>query len=120
MPMPLDILATLRRANDNLRSALVRFRPERQHCSTLKPRDFSDLCSEILRAADCIRYISQDHQAETELKNESFEYRANLKQLYQLLPDVQVRLLAEKSRIECAQSHVATAAAWAGATNKSL
>jgi hypothetical protein len=53
-----------------------------------------------------------------ELKNESLEYRSNLEQLQQLLPDFQVRLLAEKSRLEVAKSHVAAAAAWAGARTR--
>jgi hypothetical protein len=120
MNLPLDTLATLRQVNNCLRSALVRLRPERQHCSTIKPQDFSDLCGEILRAADCMRRISLDPQAATQLKNESFEYRSNLEQLNKLLPDVQARLLVEKSRLECAQSHVAAAAAWVGITNKCL
>jgi predicted amidohydrolase len=67
-----------------------------------------------LQAADCVGGISA--QATPELKNESLEYRSNLEQLKQLLPDFQVRLLAEKSRLEVAKSHVAAAAAWAGAS----
>lgn len=115
--MPLDTLATLRQVNKNLRSVLVHLRPERQLCSAIKPQDFYDLRREILRAADCIRSISLDPQPATELENESFEYRSNLEQLNQLLPDVQIRLLAEKSRLECAQNHVVAAAAWAGTIN---
>jgi hypothetical protein len=51
-----------------------------------------------------------------ELKNQSLEYRSNLEQLKLLLPDFQVRLLAEKSRLEEAKSHFAAAADWAGAS----
>ena len=36
------------------------------------------------------------------------------------LPDLQVRLLAQKSRLETARTHVATAAAWARARKKML
>jgi len=114
MRMPDDDLATLRAVNKNLKSALVRFRPERQHCSAIKPQELSDLCSAILQAADCVRGISR--QAVPELKNESLEYRSNLEQLKQLLPDFQVRLLAEKSRLEVAKSQTEAAAAWAGAS----
>jgi hypothetical protein len=118
--MPQDPLGMLREVNSNLRSALVRLRPEQQHCSALKPQDFSELRGEILRAADCMRRISPDSQAAAKLKNDSFEYRSNLEQLYHLLPDVQARLLAEKSRLEVAKNHAAAATAWAGATNKCL
>jgi hypothetical protein len=109
---PEDDLATLRAANKNLKSALARFHPERQHCSAIKAHELSDLRSAIQQAADCLRGISR--QAAPELKNESLEYRGNLEQLKQLLPDFQLRLLAEKSRLEVASSHVAAAAAWAG------
>jgi hypothetical protein len=109
-----DDLATLRAVNKNLKSALVRFRPEQQHCSAIKPHELSDLRSAILQAALCMRGISP--QAAPELKNESLEYRNNLEQLQQLLPDFQIRLLAEKSRLEVARSHVAAAAAWTGAS----
>src|SRR3954452_21006372 len=113
-----DDLATLRVVNKNLKSALVRFRPERQHCSAIKPQELSDLRSTILQAADCVREISP--QAVPELKNESLEYRSNLEQLKQLLPDFQVRLLAEKARLEVATSHVAAGAAWAGASTRTF
>ena len=53
--MPPDALATLRQVNDNLRSALLCLRPERKHCSALRPQDFSDLLSQLLRAAECLR-----------------------------------------------------------------
>jgi hypothetical protein len=55
-----------------------------------------------------------------ELKNESSEYRNSLEQLKQLLPDFQVRLMAEKSRLEEAKSHVAAAAGWAGASTSTF
>lgn len=47
--MPPDALETLRQVNNNLGSALLRLRPEQRHCSTIRPQDFSDLLSEILR-----------------------------------------------------------------------
>jgi hypothetical protein len=114
MRIPDDGLATLRAVNKNLKSALVRFRPERQHCSAIKAQELSDLRSAILHAAECVRGISL--QAAPELKNQSLEYHSNLEQLKLLLPDFQVRLLAEKSRLEEAKSHLALAAAWAGAS----
>jgi hypothetical protein len=118
--MPQDPLGMLREVNSNLRSALARLRPEQQHCSAIKPQDFSELRGEILRARDCVGRISLNSEAVAELKNESFQYRSNLEQLNHLLPDVQARLLDEKSRLEVAKNHAAAAAAWAGATNKCL
>jgi hypothetical protein len=113
---PDDDLATLRAINKNLKSALVRFRPEQQHCSAIKPHELSDLRSAILQAALCVRGISP--QAAPEL--ESLEYRNNLEQLQQLLPDFQIRLLAEKSRLEVAKSHVTATAAWAGLSTRTF
>lgn len=118
MRPPDEDLATLRAVNKNLKSALVRFRPERQHCSAIKPHELSDLRNAILQAADCMRGIST--QAAPEFENESSEYRSNLEQLKLLLPDFQVRLLAEKSRLEVATSHAAAAAAWAGASTRTF
>ena len=71
-----------------------------------------------MQAADCVRGVSP--LAAPELKNESSEYRSNLEQLKQLLPDFQVRLLAEKSRLEVAKSNVAAAVAWAEANRKTF
>jgi hypothetical protein len=118
MRTPDDDLATLRAVNKSLKSALVRFRSERQHCSAIKPQELSDLRSAIMQAAGCVRGISP--QTVPELKKASLEYRSNLEQLQQLLPDFQVRLLAEKSRLEVARSHVAAAAAWAGASTRTF
>ena len=118
--MPPDALETLRQVNDNLRSALLRLRPERKHCSTIKPQDFSDLLSQLLRAAECLRRPPAHSEAAMTLEKESFEYRGNLEKLKHFLPDLHGRLLAEKSRLETAQTHVAAAAAWARASKKTL
>ena len=118
MQTPDDDLATMRAVNKNLKSALVRLRPERQNCSAIKAPELSDLRSTIRQAAECVRGISP--QSVPELKNESLEYRSNLEQLKQLLPDFQVRLLAEKSRLEKAKSHAAAAAGWAGASTRTF
>ena len=113
-----DDLATLCAVNKSLKSALVRLRPERQHCSGIEPHELFDLRSAILQAADCMRGIST--QAAPELRNESLEYRSNLEQLKQLLPDFQIRLLAEKSRLEIAKSHITAVAAWTGASTRTF
>lgn len=124
--MPQDALETLRQVNENLRSALLRLRPERKHCSSIRPQDFSDILSQLLRAAECLRHPESPANPEAALmieaalKKESLEYRSNLEKLKHFLPDVQVRLLAEKSRLEIARTHVATAAAWVQARKKAL
>jgi hypothetical protein len=114
--MPLDALETLRQVNDNLRSALLRLRPERKHCSTIRPQDFSDILSQLVRAAESLRRVPQHSEAAVALEKETLEYRKNLEKLKHFLPDLHARLLAEKSRLETARTHVAAAAAWARAS----
>ena len=111
--MPPDALETLRQVNENLRSALVLLRPERKRCSSIKPQDFSALLSQLLRAAECLRHPPADSEASAELEKEALEYRRNLEKLKRFLPGLHVRLLAEKSRLETARTHVAAAMAWA-------
>jgi len=111
-----NALETLRQVNGNLRAALIRLHPERKLCSSIRPQDFSDLLSSILRAAEC-RAHSESSVA---LEEESLEYRSNLERLKDFLPDLHERLLAEKSRLERAQTHVAAAAAWARASKRTL
>jgi hypothetical protein len=118
--MPPDPLETLREVNDNLRSALIRLHPERKLCSSIRPQDFSDLLSHILRAGECLRRQRPQSEASVALNEESLEYRSNLEKLKDFLPDLHGRLLAEKSRLETAQTHVAATAAWARASNKTL
>jgi len=55
-----------------------------------------------------------------ELKHESLEYRSHLEQLKHLLPDLHLRLLAEKARLEAANKHLAAAAAWAQSSTKTM
>lgn len=118
--MPADSLETLRRANDNLRSALLRLRPEQKHCSSITPQDFFDILSQLLRAAECLRQLQPQSDVGAALERESLEYRRNLEKLKQFLPDLHGRLLAEKARLEDAQTHAATAAAWVRASKKTL
>lgn len=118
--MPANALETLQQVNDNLRSALVRLRPEQKHCSTIRPQDFSDIMSQILRAAECLRRPHARSEADAALEKETLEYRSNLEKLKDFLPDLHGRLLAEKARLETAQTHVAAATAWARASKKTL
>jgi len=122
--MPSDPLEILRQVNDNLRSALLRLRPERRHCASLKPQDFYDIRSQLLRVAECIRRLPPASDValtvEAALEKESLAYRSNLEKLKHFLPDLHSRLLAEKSRLETERAHVAAAAAWAQARKKTL
>ena len=117
--MTADKLATLREVNGNIRSALTRLRPDQKHCSDIRPQDFSDLLSEILRAAECLR--GQPAQLEEmELAQASLEYRTNLEKLREFLPQLHGNLLAEKARLETARAQVAATAAWAQASTRTL
>jgi hypothetical protein len=123
--MPPDALEILRRVNDNLRSALARLRPERTHCSTLQPQDFSALLSHVLQASECLRNI-HSHSVNTAwppknlIEKETLEYRGHLENLKRSLPDLHLRMLAERARLETARSHLSATSAWAGARNKTL
>jgi superfamily I DNA and/or RNA helicase len=115
-----EAFETLRQVNDNLHSALIRLHPEQRHCSTIRPQDFSDILSQLLRAAECLRRLPAQSEAAVALEKESLKYRSNLEKLQHFLPDLHNRLLAEKSRLETAQTHVAAAVAWARASKKTL
>jgi hypothetical protein len=116
----LDTLETLRQVNENLRAALIRFRPERKHCSKIRAQDFSELLSQLRRASECLRLLPPHPEAAAAIEKETLEYRSNLQELKRFLPDVQVRLLAERSRLETARNHVAAAAAWAQTSKQTL
>lgn len=128
--MPPGALETLRRVNGNLRSAIGRLRPERRHCSTLQPQDLAELMSHVLQATECLRNIHphspgptklEDHLVEREvIEKEVLEYRRHLEDLKHFLPDLQVRLLAERARLETARAHLSAASAWAGARRETL
>ena len=125
--MASDALLTLRQVNDSLRAALARYRPEQTRSSRITAGDLSGVLAELLRAAECLRNLPSDHspsravtREEAALAEETRAYRLNLEKLKCLLPDLHGRLLAEKARLESAQSHVAAAAAWAKASSGSL
>ena len=118
--MPPDTLETLRQVNNNLRSSLIRLCPEHKDCSTIRPQDFSDILSQLLRAAESLGRLPLNSDAGAALEQESLEYRSNLEKLKQFLPDLHGRLLAEKARLKNAQLHVAAAAAWTRASKKIL
>lgn len=118
-----DALDTLRQVNDYLRSTLIRLRPERKHCSAIRPQDFSDLLTQVLRASQCLRtppHVPAALTTESALHEATLEYRGNLEDLQRFLPDLQARLLAEKGRLEIAKTHVAAAAEWDRAAKKAL
>jgi len=121
--MPPDAVETLRQVNRLLRATLIRLRPERTPCSAIKPQDFSAILDQLQRATECLpellsRSSTAPSQSSSPLKSgtahekEALEYRRNLEELQRFLPSLQVRLVAEKSRLETARAHVAAAAAW--------
>jgi hypothetical protein len=120
--MAADDLKILQQVNASLRAALIHLHPQERHCSTITPQDFADLLSEILRAAACVRRppAAPGNESEAALEKETLDYGSNLEKLRNFLPELHVNLLAEKSRLETAQSHVAVAAAWARASSRAL
>ena len=118
--MPVNTLETLQQVNDSLRSALSRLRPEQRHCSTITPQDFSDLLSEILRAAESLRREPVQSETAEAVQQAAMEYRSHLETLRDFLPQLHGNLLAEKSRLETAQAHVLSAATWARGSTRTL
>src|SRR5882672_3821857 len=118
--MPPDVLETLHQVNGNLASALIRLSPVHTHCSAIRPQDFSDLLSEILRAAECLQCLPPNSEVSAALEQQSLEYRSNLERLHHFLPELHRNLLAEKSRLENAQTNLTSAAAWARTSQKTL
>lgn len=103
---------TLREVNAYLRQQLACLRPERKHCLAITSQDFTAILEQLLRASEC---LSHSLEPSPELEREILEYRGNLEELVQLLPDLHGRLLAERARIEEARFHLSCAAAWAQA-----
>lgn len=135
-----EAIGTLRQINSALRSALLRLRPERKLCSAITPQDFSDLVRQLKRARECLRLFPshatvapaiekeaieketmvREKIEEEAFEKEIFEYRENLQQLKRSLPDVQLRLLAERSRLQTARTHAAAAAEWERSRKQTL
>ena len=118
--IPSDTHDVLRQVNDSLRLSLLRLRPERNLCSSIRPQDLAGIVAQLLRAAACLRLPPANALARAAFEQEALAYRANLEQLKHVLPDLCLRLLAEKSRLETARTHLAAAAAWTQARRKTL
>jgi len=110
----------LHQVNASLRSVLTRLRPEQTRCLNIKPQDFSNLLTDLLQGAECLRNLPANAHDASQAEKESSEYRKNLEQLKQFLPDVHGRLLAERARLENTRLHLAAATAWAQARKKTL
>jgi len=121
-------LPTLRQVNEKVRNALLRFQPELQRCSSILPGELLSLRAALLRARACLHEVDANsfpdsfaaRENATALAEEVRQYRANLEKLQHILPDLHLRLLAERVRLRKAQRHIAAAAAWAGANKKTL
>jgi hypothetical protein len=111
---------SLRIVNGNLRAGLARLQPEPNASCLLKTEDLSDLHAVVLCAARCRRSLASDGVPDGELEKEICEYRSNIEKLAKVLLSVQGRLLAEKARLQNAQSHVAATNAWAQASKDTL
>ena len=118
--MSASALDILRDANRNLRLGLLRLQPESNIADPLVPSSLSGLLAELLRVAECLGKMPAAGLREIKLEKEISEYRANLEELSQLLPSVHGQLLAEKTRLEIARSHVQAAALWTQLSQKTL
>ncbi len=118
--MPSAAAESLRIANVDLCAGLARLQPEPNAPWLVKPEDLSHLLGVVLRAASCRRLLASEVAPDAELEKEIREYRSNIEKLAKVLPSVQGRLLAEKARLQNAQSRMAATKAWAQASQDTL
>jgi len=118
--MAAGTIEVLQRANAAVRSALIRFQPERASCSTIQGRDIAALRAEIRCAADCLGDLPATDTRDPALEQLITELCRNLETLKQTLPGFHSRLLAEHSRLAAAQTHSAAASAWVQASKETL
>ncbi len=118
--MSANALATFRLVNENLRLVLVRLRPEQTQCSSIRARDFSNILAQLQRGAECLRRPPSASPEDADFEAQALAFRAQLEQLKRILPDLQIRLLAEKTRLEAARHRLASTANWAEARKNTL
>jgi len=110
----------LRQVNRNLGAKLERLR-SCQTAGTASLRDFSGLRTEILQAAACLRRSDPGLEwNDPELNSEITQFRANLQQLAEILPLVQLRLRVRRERLQVALDHLQAVRGWADASKRSL
>jgi hypothetical protein len=118
-PAPADALQTLLQVNQALRAALVFLDPAHTLCSSVRAQHFHFLLIQILRAGECLRQPRATAESAA-LTPALREYLEHLHVLRQILPDLHANLLAEKARLEVAQSHITAATAWVRANRATL
>ncbi len=118
--MPASAREGLRLTNARLRAVLVGWQTTAGELPSVQPLVLTDLLNDLRQAAECLRAIPPDSAPDAELAKEISDYRDNVQQLEQCLPTIQIRMLAERARIESARSHLAAAAAWADGRKRIL
>lgn len=115
--MAADVMQSLISANARIRLLLAASQPPRGSVGTIQPHDIRGLAQDMARVGQAIRELPPEI-AGSDLHREMVEYRANVERLGQVLPSLQGWLLAEKARLHAARGHLAAAAAWARACDK--
>jgi len=118
--MSTTILQRMRLVNGNLRAALVRLQDAEKHRRLIAPTEFTDLLAELHQATDSLRTRPVTSSPDEDMDREVSQYKAHLVKLRELLPSAYGRFLIEKARLENARAHVARAAAWTQAREKTL
>jgi hypothetical protein len=115
--MATDIKQSLISANARIRLLLLASQPPGRNVSVIQPHDICGLAQDMARVGQVVRELPREI-SDSDLRREMDEYRGNVERLGQVLPSVQGWLLAERARLHAARSHLAAAAAWAHACNK--
>jgi len=102
--------------NRKLRNLLIRLREAQ---TDAVPAILTELMDELVRASDLLR-APAEHGPDAYLEQQINQYCDNIKQLQEMLPAIQGRLIAERARLENIRSHLAAAANWAQTSRKTL
>jgi hypothetical protein len=104
-------------ANARIRLLLAARQTPGTSVGTIQLHDIRGLAQDMARVGQMLRELPTEI-GDSDLRREVVEYRTNVERLGQVLPSLQGWLLAEKARLQAARGHLAAAAAWAQACDK--
>jgi len=110
--MPASALEALQLANRSIGKRLTQLRSSP---GVVHPDWLADLRVDLTEAGGWLKQLPVDGSASPPLAAEGSQYRSLLEQLAQILPSIQVRLLAEKARMQAMGERYEAVQAWARA-----
>jgi hypothetical protein len=108
--MPDTSLENLRTANRILGQGLLRL--QHDGLSAVGNGGLAGLRHQLSEAGSFVRGLEPDQPLPSSLATELWQYRRRLRELAELLPTLQTRLLAEKARLQAVQGRQEAVHAW--------